>query len=137
MVGLFKINHSIDGVASDLGGFPYSQGGNQNVIKKYVIHDNVNESDIDEENQGGKPYVSYVSDVNVTRIAFMIQESERSLFTSLKYHNSVIFVDDNLTEHELINVNVEVSDSGSYGKYLCIVDIKSSDSYIKITGNEL
>lgn len=134
---LFKIYHEVRGVNADIGKFPYSITGSQNIIKKVNIAGIDNESATDEENQDGIPYVSNSFETKIHKIAFIIQATEIDFWLSLKNMSHVYIVDENLVEYRLIDVNTEVNDTSSFGKYLCVLDCKTEDSYSHITGNEL
>lgn len=81
--------HEINGERTDLGGFPYSAGITQRVVKDFEYSGIEKEQDIDEENQSGESYITYAYDSNAHLFQFEAQVTEIDFLQQLKYHSHV------------------------------------------------
>lgn len=127
--------HEIDGVRADLGGFPYSYGIVQNVIKDAEYNGIDKEQGIEEENQEGMPYISYAYDKNMHVFIFQIQVTELDFFLMLKYHSHVfIHINDIRYRLEYCDAEIEqVSDT----IYICTLKCTDTESITIFTGQQL
>ena len=132
----FEVYHEVNGVATDLDGFPYSQGIKQRIAKEVRFDNTVIEQSIDEENQDGKSYIVNVDEKKTTFVAFVIQETEIEFWQSLKYHSHVYFTDENGKQYRLFNSNAETTQVDN-GMYSCVVQITTEDDYRFIKGDAL
>ncbi|NIP61654.1 MAG: hypothetical protein GWN01_08605, partial [Nitrosopumilaceae archaeon] len=81
--------HEVNGSRADLGGFPYSAGIIQRVIKDFEYNGLDKNQSIEEENQDGESYITYAYDENAHSFMFQAQVTELDFFLNLKYHSHV------------------------------------------------
>jgi hypothetical protein len=132
----FELYHEVNGVATDLGDFPYSTGIKQRIAKEVHFDSVAIEQSIDEENQDGKSYIVNVDEKKATYVVFIIQATEIEFWQSAKYHSHVYITDENGKRYRLYNSNTEISQVDN-GLYSCLFQITTDDDYAFIKGDVL